>query len=240
MDDYNLAIKADSKHTAAYLNRALLRKSAGDLDGALEDLNRAAELNPKSSVILANRGNTKRAKGDFAGALADYNRALELNPRSVPTYYSRAILKVTQGDSEGALADFKKCDELAKNELKDYAQIQMWLIRTRTGAKETANQELAACLDHRAGGASGEWTARIESFLLGRISEPDFTAAAASPDGRKERGQQCEMWYYAGMKQLLTGDKKAAAEDFRKSVGTGEKSFTEYDLAQFELKTIAK
>lgn len=57
----------------------------------------------------------------------------------------------------------------------------------------------------------------------------------------KERlitAQHCEAWYYAGMKRLLAGDKKTAADYLNKCLGTREKNFDEYILAQAELKSL--
>ena len=41
------------------------------------------------------------------------------------------------------------------------------------------------------------------------------------------------------MKRLLAGDKATAADDFRKCVATDMRTYTEYQFAQAELKTLA-
>jgi lipoprotein NlpI len=75
----------------------------------------------------------------------------------------------------------------------------------------------------------------VASHLLGNVTEADLFAAAASPDAKKESGQHCEAWFYAGMKKLLAGEKKAAADCFHKCLATEQKTFTEFQLAQSEL-----
>ena len=50
----------------------------------------------------------------------------------------------------------------------------------------------------------------------------------------------CEAWFYAGMKKLLGGDKAAAANYFKKCLATEQKDFTEYLLAEAELKALEK
>jgi len=42
------------------------------------------------------------------------------------------------------------------------------------------------------------------------------------------------------MKRLLNNDKSSAAEDFRKSVATGNKESEEYQLATAELKALSQ
>jgi lipoprotein NlpI len=83
-----------------------------------------------------------------------------------------------------------------------------------------------------------DWATGIAEFLLNKIVEADFVAAANSPDTEKDRGQHCEAWYYSGMKRLLAGDKKTAANYFRKCLATRESNFDEYIFAQAELKRI--
>jgi len=74
----------------------------------------------------------------------------------------------------------------------------------------------------------------------GKITEADCLTAAASSDSATEKGQQCEFWYYAGMKQVLAGDKKSAISDFHKCLATQQKDFTEYSSAQTELKLLGE
>jgi len=82
------------------------------------------------------------------------------------------------------------------------------------------------------------WVAKIGAFLLGKLAEDDFIAASVVTDHDKDQGQHCEAWYYAGMKCLLSGDKKAAADDFGQCLDTKQAGFTEYILAKAELKAL--
>ncbi len=82
------------------------------------------------------------------------------------------------------------------------------------------------------------WVVKVGAFLLGNVTEDDLMTAAASPDAAKDQGQHCEAWYYAGMKRLLAGDKKTAADDFNHSLATKQTRFTEYRLAEAELKVL--
>src|SRR5262249_37503489 len=138
-----------------------------------------------------------------------------------------------------ALVDFRRRLELSQQK-QDYPRFFIWLIRTRLGEKAAANKELVAYLDKRWNGAPDDWATKVANFLLDKISEADFFAAAASPDAKKERSQRCEAWFYAGMKRLLNVDKTTAADYFRKCLATEEKDFTEYQFAKAELHALGK
>jgi lipoprotein NlpI len=99
---------------------------------------------------------------------------------------------------------------------------------------------LTAYLGKRPNATSGDWISTVAGHLLGKVPEADLLAAAKSPDPKKERGQLCEAWYYAGMKKLLAGDKATAADYFKKCLATEQRDFTEYQLAESELSSIAR
>jgi lipoprotein NlpI len=80
----------------------------------------------------------------------------------------------------------------------------------------------------------------VKAYLLGNLSEADFLAAAASPDAKSDRPHHCEAYFYAGMKNLLDGNKPAASEFFKKCVATGQKGVGEYAFAKEELKALGQ
>ena len=92
----------------------------------------------------------------------------------------------------------------------------IWITRARLGEVTAADQELAAYIAERWNGAPADWPSNIARFLVGKMTEPDFFAASASPDAKKERAHKSMAWFYAGMKHLLTGDRTTAADYFRK------------------------
>ena len=104
--------------------------------------------------------------------------------------------------------------------------------------REQADDGLSAYLEKRPDGSAGDWVNKIGTFLLGRIAEADFVAAANSPDTETDRDQHCEAWYYSGMKRQLAGDKKTAADYLRKCLATQETNYDEYAFAQAELKAL--
>ena len=98
--------------------------------------------------------------------------------------------------------------------------------------------ELTAYLDKRGSAAPGDWVSNVAGHLLGKVSEADLFAAAKSADSNQEHGQLCEAWFYAGMKKLLSGNKTAATDYFKKCIATEQRTFTEYEFAEAELKRL--
>jgi tetratricopeptide (TPR) repeat protein len=237
--DFNLAIQLSPQFVQAYLNLGSAKANAGDFDSAIADFNHAVRLDADSVEALENLGSAKVRSGDFEGAIADYNQAIQLNPKYFAAFEKRTLAKQLEGNFQGALSGLVVLDEIARCvDSQDYPHLYTWLVRARGGQLAEADRELAAYLGTRRNMAVADWISEIGRFLLDQISESDFLDDATSSDLEKDRAQHCEAWYYVGMKRLLAGDKKTAALYFDKCLGTQEKNFDEYILAQAELKSL--
>ncbi len=173
-------------------------------------------------------------KGDFNAAIGDYDRAIKLDAGDVAAYYHRGCANFVTRDWTKALTDFQRhCDLRKEEEYQVFAaRFYIWLIHTRLGEREAADRELAPYLEGHPVEWSNGWDANIGNFLLGRISEDDFLVSLSDNPGAA--------WFYAGMKRFLNNDRASAAEDFRKSVATGDKRADEYQMAAAELKALTK
>jgi tetratricopeptide (TPR) repeat protein len=173
-------------------------------------------------------------KGDFNAAIADYNRAIKVDGGDFAAYYHRGCANFVKRDWTKALTDFQRhCDLRKEEEYQVFsARFYIWLIRARLGDREAADKELAPYMEGHPVEWSNGWDAKIGNFLLGRISEDDFFVSLSDNPG--------VAWFYAGMKRLLNNDRASAAEDFTKSVATGDKTADEYQLAAAELKALSK
>ena len=96
----------------AYNLLGQVKRTRGDLDGALADFNKAIELKPDMAATWNNRGLVKQTKGDQAGALADFSRAIVLKPDLAVAYNNRGEVKRARGDLDAALADYNQAIEL--------------------------------------------------------------------------------------------------------------------------------
>jgi DNA-binding beta-propeller fold protein YncE len=183
---------------------------------------------------LETAGRTAQDKGDINGAIAAYSRAIKLDPGDVSAYYHRGCANFMKRDWPTALSDFQHhCDLRKEEEYQVFpARFYIWLIRARLGDREAADKELAPYMEGHPVEWSSGWDAKIGNFVLGRISEDDFIVSLSDNPGTA--------WFYAGMKRLLNNDRASAAEDFRKSMATGDKTAEEYQMAVAKLKALSK
>ena len=211
---------ADRAKAEQFFETGATKSSNGDEAGAIADYTRAITLDPKNVNACNNRGTEKQDAGDIAGALADFGHAIETNPLEPDPYYNRGVIYFLKHDWKKALSDLRRHDEL--NQEDEDAPPLIWAVQTRLGEKEAADRRLSSFVaDHPE--QANPFYAEIDNFLLGKMSEKDLLAAADSGEEKKRPEQQCEAWYYAGLKRLLNGDKAGAAEALRKTVATGEK-----------------
>jgi lipoprotein NlpI/uncharacterized protein YecT (DUF1311 family) len=235
--DFDRAIKLDPKNAGALCARGDVKQAKGDWDGAIADYNRCIELEPTNDEAYDSRGIANQAKGNNDLAIADYTHAIELDP-DANYYFNRSTAYVVNREWASALADIRRARELNKDD-QDYP-IEIWLVLVEQGQQEAANKELADDTEQPSNEAPNDWTSKVTSFLLDKINQADFLAAAASPDTEKEHNQRCDVWFYAGMKRMLAGDKATAIDYFQKALATGAKTENEYEFAGAELKALGK
>jgi tetratricopeptide (TPR) repeat protein len=239
ISDYTQALTLDPTIALAYSNRGLARQGKGNLDGALADFNQALALDPKIAMAYYERGVIKEQRNDLDGAIADTSQALDLDPKNALAYYNRGFAKLTKGNLDGALADLKEFCEIAPTDhFADHARLYLWLIAKAQNAKGDPDQELSDALQNGWNSSGDDMATKTAAFLLGRLSEPDFLTSASSTDAKTDQSQQCEAWYFVGMKRLLMGDKKGAIDAFHRCVATGQTDYCEYILARAELQAL--
>ena len=236
--DCDSAIEVNPKFVEAYVIRGWAKRRKGNWDEATTDYNKAIDLDGNNYHAYLYRGYAKLLKNDVDNAITDYTRAIDLQPKHVYGYRSRGDAYFLKRNWNEALADYRRSCELDSQD-EGYSQAKIWLIQMRLGYKETADKELAAYRE-RMMFAPDDWTLKITAFLLGKTNESEFVAAAVTPDARKDRGQRCDAWFFAGMKRLLAGDKSAAVDCFRKCLATEAKDWVEYHFAQAELKSLGQ
>jgi len=240
MADYNQALTLDPNLVPALTDRALVRQAKGDLKGALDDYNRALAIDPKIGTAYYGRGLIKEQLNDLDGAISDSSRALDMDPKQAQAYYNRGFAKLVKGGLDGAKADLLQfCKLASKDPYADHARLYLWLITMAQNPTGTANIDLSDALQNNWSLGPNDLVTKIAQFLLGTETEADLIASADSSDAKKDAGQHCEVWYFAGMKRLLAGDKATAIDYFHKCLATGQKDYCEYILAQAELQVLA-
>ena len=169
-------------------------------------------------------------------SLANLNRALELDAGNTQAYYVRGRVCYVMQRWEDGLRDFRHFCEKAPGEAS-YPRFFIWLMRARKGEQVAADQELGAWFGPGKKPKANHWEKNIGTFLLGGMGEADFLGAASRGH---DSGRQCEGWFYAGMKCLLSGDAAAARDYFQKCLATERKDFDEYNFAAAELRLLER
>jgi tetratricopeptide (TPR) repeat protein len=233
--DYTKAIELDPKSGLTYFMRGSLKAMKRHLDGALADLTKAIELDPKYADAYRSRRLVKDAKGDLGGALADLTKAIELDPKDGLAYYWRGCLRYDERSWTEALADYRQACGIQED---DYGRTRIWLIRARLGERDAATQELAQYLKSRDPGASADWPFPILSFLTDQLSESDLFKGAASKDAKTDRRQKSQVYFCAGTRRLIDGDKQTARRYLEQCIQTAAETSPEYRSALAELKAL--
>jgi len=169
--------------------------------------------------------------------IAEYTRFIQANPARGEEYHMRGCLYYDNREFAKALADFRQACQLG-SEVPDYSHYRVWLIRARTGEVAAATRDLRAYLESRRTGRPADWPSTVGRFLAGQLDEAAFLKAAEDPDARTSEEQQCEAWFYAGMKRLISNDRPAAIEYLQKCLATHVTNFEEYASAEAELKSL--
>lgn len=242
LENFDFALRISPDDASLYTDRGTARQRADDPKGAMEDWNRAIKLDPKNAVAYSNRGGARLDQGDTAGANADLLKAVELDRRSTSAYIQLANAENIQRDYMNAWADYRSACDYSERP-PDYVQLAIYLIRARIGEGAAASSRLADYFKENGRTLANDWPAQIADYLLGKLSEADFVAAATPAPGAAEAsqgtGRLCEASYYLGMKKLIARDKVGAARAFQECLATGQKWYVEYQFAATELKDLA-
>ena len=90
----------------AYMNRAQIHKTNGNLDAALADVNKSVAVYPHFGAYEL-RGEVWRARGDLNAAMADFNKSIDLQPDMSFSHLERGVTLMLLGRDEEAEKDFR-------------------------------------------------------------------------------------------------------------------------------------
>ena len=122
------------------------------------------------------------------------------------------------GDFSDALADYDKVIELNSDDSASVRLHRQTLLRRLGRPPEDFSTTVAGWKDG--------WIKTIGLFVADRLDEQALLAAVEKKDSVPAPSQQCEAFYYIGMKRLFNGDKAGARDFFQKSVATGVREYT--------------
>ncbi len=108
IDDYDHAIKINSRFITAYHNRGLSFHQKGDEKRALDDYNRALALDPKLASAYLDRARVYRALHNYDNAIQDTDAAVRVDPKLAAGYFLRAMIYGDKNDYDRKLADLNQ------------------------------------------------------------------------------------------------------------------------------------
>jgi lipoprotein NlpI len=239
--DYTKTIEIDPKNASAYYNRGVAWDDEGDYGKAIADFTKAIELDPKYADAYNSRGVAWANKSDYDKAIADYTKAIELDPKNARAYNNRGDIFYYQTKFREAMADYNKAIE-NNFEPQDYPYLN--LART---ASKLSPEEYRKYLDklyvYVMFQGTKDWIEIVSRYYsgLGPVTDSNVFAEARKGKDQKEIMERlCSAYYYLGEKKFAQGDRKGAAEYFRKSIATKIDYSPEYRSSKAVLKLMGE
>ncbi|MEM1029664.1 MAG: tetratricopeptide repeat protein [Myxococcota bacterium] len=163
------AVALDPNDRDAFINRAVVRRRAGDFVGALADYDRLLQLAPDNTLALNNRAILKRAMEDYRGALEDADRVVAQGTLGARALRTRALIKRFAGDLAGAQEDLMAALEIDPDDARTYANIGLMHIWAGNWDEAQVSLDGAIRIND---GYTYAYTLRARvRWMLGRVAE---------------------------------------------------------------------
>lgn len=237
VEAYGMALEIDPKRKVDLKGRASVQEILKNWEGAIGDYDRILEIDPRDAEAFDARGFVKDFAGDTKGAVADLTLSLEIDPDNEHAWFNRGAIHQREGRWKEAADDFRNCLK-SGDEYTNYSQLYLWLCQGKMGEMEAATKDFEAFLLSIEKGGENRWFHHVAGFLLGRVNEEALFAAVDRTGDEDEGAQDCEAWYYVGLKRMEAGDKKGAVDAFGQCVATDLWIHLEYAAAKTRLEEL--
>lgn len=126
------AITRDDE-VATYVNRGIIRASAGDVAGALEDYDAALALDRAEPEAWLNKAFAFLRTGNAPGAVPLFDSAIRLNTREpAMAHYGRALAHEEAGNVRAAYADYVRARDLGPKWEAPRQELSRFQVRRAT------------------------------------------------------------------------------------------------------------
>lgn len=216
----------------ALMQRGIQQDHLGQPDLGLQDFQAALALMPDSAPLRASLAVNALSRRQDADALRLSTEALALGGADDGARYTQAYALYFMDRPADARARFREILESRTEQERSYGAIWLYLSARKAGddGKRSTDTLLPT-------GRDPGWPLAVLNYLRGEATM-DTALVAARLDGRPDPGRLCELYYYAGQKALLDGDKAQARQWLRKAVDTGVRGFNEFNFAQRALDAL--
>lgn len=216
----------------ALAQRAEQRDHLGQMALARADFEEAMKLAPDNAEMIAGAAVNAFLSGSDARARDLSKRALALAPSESGARNTLGYASYFSADYSAALQDWTTLLKDRPDSERLYPAIWLYLTSRRNGEDGVAAVQRALSAP-----TSQRWPRPVLEWLTGTTNYEQALKAAKEEAGDQSR--LCELYFYAGEKALIDGDRAKASELFRKSVATGVVEFNEYHMAQRQLAKLA-
>ncbi len=233
--DTTRAIELQPDYLPAYFLRARANEEMGNQGAALADFGRAIEMSPGNVEALERRARIHFQLGNWSGVIEDARSALEVRPERMTARRLLGFALFGEGNYAEAVRELGEAAERAKDDVRNgaYPLFVRELALERVGERD---DRLARAL---AAWPADSWSRALGGFLAGTLTEESLDEMALAPEDDIERTERsCEADFYIGMRRLAAGDRSTARLRFQSCLSTELKNFTEYVLADAELKRL--
>jgi hypothetical protein len=108
IQDYDQAIRLNSRSATPIYNRALTYRLKGDYGRSISGYDQALQLTPGDADSFFGRGLSYFYQGDYDRAVQDYGQALRINPSLTDVFRARSSAYLHKGEYLRAAADYAR------------------------------------------------------------------------------------------------------------------------------------
>ncbi len=237
--EFREALRLDPSLAEAHSNLGAALVSQGQLDAAIAEFREALRLAPHLAeahtvlgTVLAVQGKAFLWSGEYNKALKAYREALRLRPDDAHVHVHIAYTHFLANRFHNAVEEFENYFRLLDSpygDMNSYIMTWQYLSLKSIGRHDEAQKLLE---DFAVGFKGDGWELSVFRYHQGKLSESELIARV------KEKGEQCEAYFYIGYQYLLRGDKQKAREYFQKTRDTKSFGYPEHIGAQAKLEQL--
>ena len=241
--EFTIAMRITPDIASPYMNRGLIKKEEGDIEGAIMDL-RMAELlvqKPVHPDIHFNLGLLYLKAKDMVLAMHSFDMAIKTNPYFAEAYRERANLKFDEGDIEGGAKDMERCLELSnpgKIFISAFPSVHEYEIGDAVSNGRFESEHYKYALECLKDGRIDDSVSMIDGYicmLRTRVESSIILKKAIEFRNRKDYSTSINLfskaiefdsedritYYERGSTKALANDHKGAALDFTTAINMG-------------------
>jgi hypothetical protein len=106
IQDYDQALRLNSRSATATYNRALTYRLKGDYGRSISGYDESLLLTPTDPDSFYGRGLAYAHEGDYGRAIQDYDQVLRINPSLTDVFHDRSSAYAHEGEYLQAMADY--------------------------------------------------------------------------------------------------------------------------------------